>query len=68
MIIVQSIGKEQILARDENAQWYRVNKNSVNIGDEIKLENCTILSEKLSKIYERAIEIISVCKANPGLF
>lgn len=32
MIIVQSVGKEQTLARDESEKWYRVSDNSVKVG------------------------------------
>lgn len=68
MIIVQSIGKEQILARDENAKWYRVLKSSVNIGDEISEKDCVSLSERLCRIYEKAIRLIDICKANPTVY
>ena len=35
MIIVQSVGKKQTLARDENAKWYTVNKTDVKVGYEV---------------------------------
>ena len=65
MIIVQSVGKNIILARDENAQWYEVLDNSVTVGQSIDLHVCSKLNKKLCGIYENAIKLIEFCKANP---
>ena len=68
MIIVQSVGKEQILARDENAKWYKVINKSVKVGDPVSEKDCNALSERFCRIYEKAIKLISICKANPDIY
>lgn len=68
MIKVYNIGIEQTLARDENHKWYRVTKKSIKVGDIVSEKDCIALSEKLCEIYDRAIDIIAICKANPDIY
>jgi hypothetical protein len=68
MIIVQSVGKKQTLARDENAKWYRVNKTDIKVGDEVSENYCVALSDRLCRIYEKAIKLIAICKENPDIY
>lgn len=68
MIIVQSISKEQSLARDENAKWYKVTNKSVKVGEPVSEKDCIVLSERLCRIYEKAIKLIAICKANPDIY
>lgn len=68
MIIVQSVGKEQTLARDESEKWYRVSDNSVKVGDIVSLDKCVKLSDLENNVYNSCCELISMAEKSPYIF
>jgi len=57
MAKVWSVTDNLILARDENKQWYEVNKKDVQVGEEISSSLCTPLNEISSDFHEGIKEL-----------
>ena len=57
MIIIQSVTNNLILGRDENKQWYEVNKKDVQIGQKINSSFCTPLNSIDSEFHEGIKEL-----------
>lgn len=65
MIIVNSIGTNQILAKNDKGQWYKVNDKSVNVGDRVSSKVCTKLNKSVSKLYNAVDELLNTLESNP---
>lgn len=57
MIIIQSVTNNLILGRDENKQWYEINKKDVQIGQKINSSFCTPLNNIDSEFHEGIKEL-----------
>ncbi len=65
MIIVDSVGKNQILAKNKSGQWFRVNDKSVKVGDIVPAKNCTKLPKSLCRLYNSVDELLKILESNP---
>ena len=59
MIIVDTIGKNQILAKDNKGHWYNVNDPSVKVGDVVSSKICTKLKKSLCEFYNAADNLLN---------
>ena len=57
MAKVWSVSDNLILARDDNKNWYEVNKKDAQVGEEISSSICTPLSETSSDFHEGIKEL-----------
>lgn len=57
MIKIWSITDKLILGRDENKNWYEVNKKDVQIGQKIDSSLCTPLNKTDSEFHEGIKEL-----------
>ena len=62
MIIIQSVTNNLILGRDENKQWYEINKKDVQIGQKINSSFCTPLSNIDSEFHEGIKELADAAR------
>lgn len=65
MIVVDNVGKNQILAKDDKGHWYRVNDVSVKVGDIVSSKVCTKLNKSTCKLYNNVDELLKTLESNP---